>query len=375
MMGAVGTPLSIDIALAVSKLGGVELSVEGEFRLPRPSGDVYVIGRPSPEPNEQLIDLATRIVARPAGGPGYRSDSRQRFASPPSCGFSRAEFPDESIAAQHEQLKTAHAEFDRATHLEFEGAEAAESLAAMLESEVTRARIASLIDGGASVRIDPGPKAWLTARYVDADGLDDSDVLARRADELLELLAELPAFETSGTLRERPGRGCLALLASGIVLGFVAMLGTNGEIGSVDSELEIGAAVLGLFASPVVMWLAWRRVRGRRKAERGTAKFLVGLGALIVTPLVCLVGARVVNAVGVTSEFAVRGVVMNRGVTRNTKKADCFWIELSTQSGNEAHCVYEDQYERAVRSTKVDVVYGQGRLGSIWLKRIVVHAP
>lgn len=354
-----GLPTGVE--QAVVALGGTALEKNGEYRLERADARIYVIPR---EIGKQTwVDLAVRM--RPVPGRG-------KLVAPPLCELADARSHESRLAGASGDLRTGDPDFDDRVFVDLTHRDEEAAMLEILGSAEARSIVLDFIDSGAKVRIDPGAKAWLTARFERPERLECREQLERLALRLVELERTLPRFSSSGAPRGTPGCGFLvaaALLASA---GIVTANLTDVSLGSLDGGLEIRAVIASPLLYALFLLGGWLLLR---KKTRSRAP-LLGLGVicLVAAPVTTVVLARVLNAVGDPSVQSRRVSVLDKGVIDHRRGRDIYWLDVSGWNGRTGSVrldIDPELHERIAKGDALDLHVGRGRLGFEWVSEIV----
>jgi hypothetical protein len=357
--------LPIGVEQAVVALGGTELEKNGEYRLERADARIYVIPRVIGK--RTSVDLAVRIQPVPGRG---------KLVAPPLCELADARSHESRLGGASGDLRTGNADFDDRVFVDLTHRDEEAAMLEILGSAEARSIVLDFIDSGAKVRIDPGPKAWLTARFERTDALESREQLERLALRLVELERLLPRFSSSGAPRGTPGCGCLVAAALLAFAGIVTANVTDTSLGSLGGGLEVRAVI----ASPLLYGLfllgGWLLLRKRTRSRAP----LIGLGviSLIAAPVTMVVLARVLNAVGDGSVHAERVTVLDKGVIDNRRGRDIYWLDVSGWGGHTDSVRLDIDPELHEHITKGDALVlrvGEGRLGFEWISDLVRTSP
>lgn len=357
--------LPVEVQLAVEALGATAMPKNGEFKLERGARAVYVIPRQTGE--KPAVDLAIRIDPGPARGDGYRGDGGVQLPSPPSCEIARS-----ATGGFLSPVETGAPEFDEATAIEVDHPDDAPTLGSMLQSADVRDAVLDLTAAGAKVRLDPGAKAWLTARYEGTSKLGDAEALSGQVERLLALHSALPAFASSGQARGKPGCGCVGVLVLVAAAGFIFAIGTDMSMGSRTGDLELNAVLLSPLLWIAIVALGWMRLR-----RTGATAFLMGIGlvSLVAAPMTCVAAARLINTVGVSQFVTHRVKVIDKGVTERQRSSDSYWIDVSPWKPHSKPITLgldPGVHESVSKGDELHVTLGQGRLGHEWVASVGV---
>jgi hypothetical protein len=352
--------LPIGVEQAVAALGATELEKNGEYRLDHGDARIYVI--PRAVGKRVSVDLAVRI--RPVPG-------QAQLAAPPQCELADAGSLDSQLGGATGDLRTGDAAFDERVFVDLAHRDEEAATLEILSAPELRAIVLDLVGSGAKVRIDPGPKAWLTARFERTDRLEDRDELMRLALRLAELERLLPKFSSSGAARTMPGCGCLSAVA---LLAFAGMLTANLTdipLGSLDGRLEVRAAIASPLFYALLMLAGWLALRGKTRSR--VPLLILGVLSLIAAPTTTVVIARVLNGVGDASVHAERVTVVDKGVIDNSRGRDIHWLEVSPWGKHTQPVRLDLDPELHATLSKGDALalrVGDGRLGCEWIADI-----
>lgn len=359
--------LPIEVELAVKALGGTELGTSGEYRLERGEARIYVI--PRAIAHRTWVDLA--LLVRPDPG-------RARLTAPPECELADASSSDSNVLGDTSyDLQTGDARFDERVFVDLAHRDEEAAMLEILGSPAVREIVLDFVDSGARVRLDPGPKAWLTARFEQSKRLEDRSELERLALRLVELERLIPRFSSSGAARPKPGCGCVAAVALLAVASiFIANL-TDLAFGSIGSGLELRALISSPLLYALILlagWLALRKTTRSRKPLLG-----IGIVSLIAAPVTSVVSARVLNAAGDSSVRAEHVTVLDKGVLHFTRRGrDVHWLDVSPWGTHTAPVrldIDPELHDRIAKGDAIAVHVGRGRLGFEWISDIVHSSP
>lgn len=328
----------------------------GEYRFERGGAHVYVVSR------GLAVDLAVRLESSSTETDRDRGDPDERLPAPPAC----------VLGAGSGTQETGDEAFDSEVCVEVVHLDETPLVQKLLASPTTRAVALELVRGGAQLRIDPGQKAWLTARFAEPSVLADTAQLERSLDRLVELRKSLPLFDASGVARLSPGCGCVLPTAVLAGLGVAGLAAKDVFPTTLDGRLELYAVLASVPLVVLLVASGWRRIR-RTTASRAPLWGLTA-AALMAAPMLSVVTARGVNALGDPSVRGYSARVVDSGKVHSQHALDTYWVDVTPWAGHSATVtvsVPAEQLDALPIGSNVKVYAGKGRLGFEWVREIL----